>query len=61
MGILHIAVNISICARNWFDRQAEKNEMNDLIFSDKSWLLSEEAFSIYSHCMYWMMKMRKRS
>ncbi|MCR5323516.1 MAG: GNAT family N-acetyltransferase [Lachnospiraceae bacterium] len=26
--------------------------MNDLIFSDKSWLLSEEAFSIYSHCMY---------
>ena len=26
--------------------------MNALIFSDKSWLLSEEAFSIYSQCMY---------
>ena len=26
--------------------------MNALIFSEKSWLLSEEAFSIYCQCMY---------
>lgn len=26
--------------------------MSALIYSDKGWLLSEEAFSIYSQCMY---------